>query len=54
MSTQEKVGLGVLVVLLATLAVLLVVTFRSPGGGGQAGSTSDNAIVRHTVQKHSQ
>ncbi len=54
MSTQEKIGFGVLLALLVGLLALLLVTFRSPGGGGGAGTTSDNAIVRHTVDKHSQ
>ena len=52
MSKQDKIGLGVLLGLLAAMLILLVLTFRSPGGEGDAGTTSDNAIVRHTVEKH--
>lgn len=51
MSNQDKIGVGVLVGLLAALLVLLVFTLRTPGGDGPAGTTSDNAIVRHAVEK---
>jgi hypothetical protein len=51
MSNQDKIGIGVLVSLFAALLVLLVLTFRSPGGEGKAGTPSDNAIVRHSVEK---
>lgn len=51
MTKQDKIGVGVLIALFAVIFVLLALTFRSPGGGGPAGTPSDNPIVRHSVEK---
>lgn len=52
MSRQEKIGLGLLVGFLALLALLLVLTFRSPGGEGTPGTPTRNPLVDFVVEKH--
>lgn len=52
MSKQEKIGLGLLVGFLTLMALLLVLTFKSPGGDGKPGTPSKNPLVEHVVEKH--